>query len=115
MGLKHVDAFIFEIRRVIENDVSKKNVVINSFKDCGYELNNRLTMENNLLQGKIKDIPTECLIRIAKNLEIKNYQEYFEPDNQLEISEVMSLVVDIQEDVRKLIERIKDLEKKVGK
>jgi len=112
MGLKEVDAFVFEIRRVIENDVSKKNVVINSFKELGYELNNRLTMESNLLQGKIKDIPTECLIRIAKNLEIEKYEQYFEPDKQLEVGEVMSVVIDLQEDVRKLTEKVKDLEKR---
>jgi len=115
MGLLHIDAYCLEVRRVIEKDLSKKNVIVNTFKECGYELNNRLTMENNLLQGKIKDIPTNCLVKIAQNLQLKNYEQYFEPDKELEIGEVMAVVVDLQEDMRVLTEKVKDLEKKVGK
>jgi hypothetical protein len=103
MGLVYIDQLLFEINRVVEKE-NKKNVVFNSFKDY-YDINNALLHTENLLKGKITDIPTSYLKKVAKDLGIKNPDQYFEEEKEANIGEILY-------EVSSLRKRVEVLERK---
>jgi len=111
--LKEVDPFIFEIKHLAEKEPKLNNAIVNVFLRH-YSINNALTMKENLFKGNITNIPTPFLIEIAKELNVKNYKQYFDEDEEIKIGEILDLVNSYKADQLNIIKRIEKLERKAG-
>jgi len=111
--LKEVDAFVFEIKRLTEQNSKLSNAIVNVFLRH-YSINNALTMKENLLKGNISNIPNPFLIEIAKELNVKNYEQYFDEDEEIKIGEVLNMMDLVKKDILQINKRIEKLERKVG-
>ena len=68
--IDQVDAFTFEIKRLIDRDPKMNNAIVNVFLRH-YSINNALIMKENLIKGNITNIPTPFLVEVAKEIGMK--------------------------------------------
>jgi hypothetical protein len=106
--ITQIDAFTFETKRLIEKDPKLANTIVNVFLRH-YSINNALIAKENLIKGNITNIPTPFLVEVAKEIGMKNYEGYFDKDEEIEILRMYTL---FQKDNLALIKRIEKLEKK---
>lgn len=111
--LKAADAYVFEIKRLAEQNPKLNNTIVNVLLRH-LSINNALTAKENLLKGNVANIPVPYLIEIAKELNIKNYEQYFSDEDEIKIGEVLNIVNLIEKDHLNIIKRLNKIEKKVG-
>jgi hypothetical protein len=111
--IKEVDAFTFEIKRLIGKDPKLANTIVNVFLRH-YSINNALVMKESLVKGNITNIPTPFLVEIAKELNVKNYEQYFGENEEIKMGELLSMMGSMETEQLALIRKIEKLEKKVG-
>jgi hypothetical protein len=109
--ITQIDAFTFETKRLIEKDPKLANTIVNVFLRH-YSINNALIAKENLIKGNITNIPTPFLVEVAKEIGMKNYEGYFDKDEEIKIGEILSMYTLLQKDNLALIKRIEKLEKK---
>lgn len=106
--IKNIDSLINAINEIVDKQ-NNKNQVIKEFQEH-YESVNALIKTEELLAGKLGDIPEALVYKVVKALNVKNYKEYF-TDDKIEYNEVLTRVVKLENRVDNLENEFKIIKK----
>jgi hypothetical protein len=109
--LTQVDAYVFEVKRLVEKDPKLNNVITNVFLRH-HSINKALVMKTNLIEGNVVNIHSPFLMEIAKEIGVNNYKQYFNDEGEIKIVEILDMCNSLKNDNLLLKNENEKLEKK---